>query len=173
MVELVPSRPEYAELWQQWRAEPSATRYNPLASTSIEGLRERISKTSSDLSSLQGAKEFQFFVRHESEIVGVVGLVNISHMMMYGEIGYSFVERFHGRGIGTAAVSALVSKIFRETEMRRLMAYVADGNLASRKLLERLGFQQEGICREHFIINGVPTNEILYGLLRRDFKVGK
>ncbi len=51
------------------------------------------------------------------------------------------------------------------------MAYVAEDNIPSRKLLEKVGFQQEGICREHYIINGKPTNEILYGILRSEYQV--
>jgi catechol 2,3-dioxygenase-like lactoylglutathione lyase family enzyme len=54
--------------------------------------------------------------------------------------------------------------------LRRLVAYVAEGNIASRRILEKVGFIQEGICREHYLINGIPTNEVLYGLLRSDWE---
>ena len=72
--------------------------------------------------------------------------------------------------IGTRAVNLFVSKILLETEIRRLFAYVAEDNVPSRKLLEKVGFIQEGICREHYIINGIPTNEVLYGCLRSDWE---
>lgn len=52
--------------------------------------------------------------------------------------------------------------------MRKILAYVAEDNLASRRLMQKAGFVQEGFCREHYIINGKPTNEILYGILRSD-----
>ncbi len=88
---------------------------------------------------------------------------------MVSEIGYDVGQEFQGRGIGTEAIIHLVAKIFTETSIRRLLAYVAEGNVPSRKLLERVGFQQEGIFREHFIINGKATDEVIYGVLGSDW----
>lgn len=170
MIDLVKSSPEYAELWHRWRSEPSMVRYNPLAQTRLEDLRIRMAKVSSDLSNLKNSEEFQFFIRFQEQLVGTLSLKNISHMMMYGEIGYDVGESFQGKGIGTRAVSLFVEKIFAETPLRRLIAYVAEGNLASRRLLEKVGFLQEGICREHFIINGKPTDEIMFGILRSEWE---
>lgn len=74
-----------------------------------------------------------------------------------------------GKGIATAAVTLLVEKIFRETNLRRLLAYVHEENVASCRVLEKLGFQEEGLLREHYVINGAAANEILYGLLKREW----
>lgn len=145
-------------------------RYNPLAQTQLCDLRTRTAKVSSDLSDLKSSEEFQFFIRFQEQLVGTLSLKNISHMMMYGEIGYDVGESFQGKGIGTSAVGLFVEKIFADTPLRRLIAYVAEGNLASRRLLEKVGFLQEGICREHFIINGKPTDEILFGILRSEWE---
>lgn len=168
-IKLVPSDPDYVELWQQWRSEPNALRYNPIVATSLEGLRERMMRMSSDLANLKGAEEFQFFIQCENQLVGTVSFKNISHMMMYGEIGYDVGQAFQGKGIGTEAIRIFIGKIFSETSIRRIFAYVAEDNIPSRKLLERVGFQQEGVCREHFLINGKPTNEVIYGILRTDW----
>ena len=54
--------------------------------------------------------------------------------------------------------------------LRKLPAYVHDKNLASCKVLQKLGFTQEGLLREHYLINGVPENELLFGLLKREWK---
>jgi len=168
-IELVPTDPKHFELWQKWRAEPNTLKYNPIAVTSLEKLRERMMLMSSDLSNIKGAEEFQFFIQCEMQLVGTVSFKNISHMMLYGEIGYDVGQEFQGKGIGTEAIRQFISKIFSETSIRRLFAYVAEDNVPSRTLLERVGFQQEGICREHFIINGKPTNEVIYGILRSDW----
>jgi RimJ/RimL family protein N-acetyltransferase len=154
MIELVQSKPEYAELWLKWRSEPNTVRYNPIAKTPLDDLRIRMGKISSDLSNLKNSEEFQLFIQFQNQLVGTVSLKNISHMMMYGEIGYDVGESFQGKGIGTSGVKLFVAKIFGETPLRRLMAYVAEDNLASRRILEKVGFVQEGVCREHYIING-------------------
>lgn len=85
------------------------------------------------------------------------------------EIGYDVSQELQGKGIGTAALKLFVDKIFSSTPLRRLMAYVAVDNIASRRILEKVGFKQEGLLREHYLINGIPTDEVVYGLLRSDF----
>ena len=43
--------------------------------------------------------------------------MNISHMMMYGDIGYGVGESFQGKGIGSSGVKSFVEKIFAETPL--------------------------------------------------------
>src|SRR5262249_8528923 len=98
-----------------------------------------------------------------------VSLKNISHSMCYGEIGYGIAETHQGKGIATAAVRLLVSRVFTESKLRRLIAYVHEENHASRRVLEKLGFQEEGLLRDHYVINAIPVTEALYGLLKREW----
>jgi len=62
MIKLIETNPKYVELWHAWRAEPNTLKYNPIAVTSLEKLKERMALMSSDLSNLKGAEEFQFFI---------------------------------------------------------------------------------------------------------------
>ena len=78
-------------------------------------------------------------------------------------------ESHHGKGIATAALRLLIEKIFAESTLRRLLAYVHEENQPSRRVLEKLGFQEEGLLREHYIISGAPVNEVLYALLKREW----
>lgn len=168
-VELVPAEQNFAELWIKWRNEAHTVRFNPLAPTTLEKIRERLALSCSSLADLRAASEFCFFARVDGRVAASLTLKNLSHMMGHGELGYTVGEEFQGRGVGTAVVRALVNRIFEETELRRLFAIVAEGNTPSRKLLERLGFRNEGLLREHYIINGQPVNEIFYGLLRSEW----
>ena len=169
-VQLIPSKPEYFTLWIRWRGEPNTRRYNPIKDESEAGLRERFLKAGISLADLKSAEEFRFFVSWQGKIIGNVSLKNISHMMMYGEIGFGLAQDYQGKGLGTRVVRQFVEKIFLETGLRRLIAYVAEDNISSCHVLEKIGFQREGLCRQHYIINDVPTNEILYGLLRSDLE---
>jgi RimJ/RimL family protein N-acetyltransferase len=62
-----------------------------------------MNKVSSNLANLKGFEEFQFFIQSQDQLVGTVSLQNISHTMMYGEIGYGVGESFQGKGFGTKA----------------------------------------------------------------------
>ena len=82
------------------------------------------------------------------------------------EIGYGVSASARGQGIGVQAVRVISKRIFAQTPLRKLIAFVHEDNAPSRKLLERVGFQGEGLLREHYLVNGIPSNEVIYGLLR-------
>jgi len=60
------------------------------------------------------------------------------------EIGYGLAPAFRGRGLGTEAVRALADWVVGQPGVRLVTASVEVGNVASRRLLERLGFRRSG-----------------------------
>src|SRR4051812_37439239 len=96
-VVLLPPRSEYAELAFKWRSQPNTVQFNPLATSTLELTRLRICKAVGDLVDLKAAEEFLLFFKYRDEIVGSATLKNISHMMMYGEIGYTIDQDHQGR----------------------------------------------------------------------------
>ncbi|HET7530783.1 MAG TPA: GNAT family N-acetyltransferase [Mycobacteriales bacterium] len=57
------------------------------------------------------------------------------------EIGYGLAAASRGRGLGARAVQTLLAELSRRPDVRSVVANVAVDNLASRRLLERQGFQ--------------------------------
>jgi ribosomal-protein-alanine N-acetyltransferase len=137
--------------------------------TNIE-IAKMLESEGSDLANLRKFESYRWFVDLEGEVVGSVSLKSISHSMAYAEIGYGVAETHHRRGIATAAVTLLLEKVFSETALRKLMAFVHDKNQASCRVLEKLGFRQEGLLLEHYLINGRPENEVLYSLLKSEWR---
>jgi hypothetical protein len=86
--------------------------------------------------------------------------------MLFAEIGYAVAAEERGRGYATAAVRTVTELMFRQTPLRKLIAFVHEGNHASRRVLEKAGYRQEGFLREHYVVNGKPANELLFGILR-------
>jgi [ribosomal protein S5]-alanine N-acetyltransferase len=172
-LKLVPYESSFAEAFFEWRSQPLSVRHNPLQPLTKAELVQMLESEGSDLSDLKRYATYRWFIAVDDEIVGTVSLKNISHSMGYGEIGYGVAETHHNQGIATAAVRMLVDKVFAETTLRKLIAYVHDQNRASCRVLEKLGFRREGFLREHYIINGKPANEILYGLLRSDWEAAR
>lgn len=170
MIKLISAGPEYAETWYQYRSDPVALLYNPLRLMSLEELRERLSFSCSDWSEFADTESFFWFVEHEGKIVGTASLQNVNHMMLTAEMGYAIFSEFRGKGLATKAVRELTRSCFENSELRKIIAFVHEDNLASQRVLEKTSYQREGLLREHFVINGSPVNEIIYGVLRRDFK---
>jgi ribosomal-protein-alanine N-acetyltransferase len=172
-VELVPYRPEYLPLFIEWRTQPLSVRYNPLLALSEEEIAQMLASRGSDLADLHKFQSHTWVVPWEKQPVGSVSLKNISHSMGYAEIGYGIAEGHHGKGLATAAISRLIDKVFRETSLRKLLALVHVENSASRRVLTKLGFREEGLLREHYVIQGTPVDEIFYGLLKREWPLSK
>lgn len=165
--------PEYADLFLHWRQEEAARRYNPLRDLGLQELRELLSQCRSDLTDLKEKSDYRWFVKADGTLVGQVALYNVSLSMKTAEIGYTIAEAHQGKGFGGLAVKHLLRQAFAQTDLRRLFAFVHQGNLPSCRLLERLGFVREGLLREHYLINGEPANEVVFGLLRSEWKDGK
>lgn len=83
-----------------------------------------------------------------------------------GDIGYAFAPRFHGRGFATEAVRELVRHAFEEGEARRIEAQVFVGNIASRRVLEKNGFEFEGTLAQAILKRGQRVDEWLFSLTR-------
>jgi RimJ/RimL family protein N-acetyltransferase len=66
-----------------------------------------------------------------------------------GEVGYLLGSEARGRGAATRAMRMLVGWGFRELGMRRVQALVHPDNPASAAVLERLGFEREGLLRSY------------------------
>ena len=83
-------------------------------------------------------------------------------------LGYWMGKRHAGRGHMTEAVRGAVRFAFSELALHRVEAACLPNNEPSRRLLERVGFQHEGLARAYLKINGVWADHLLYAILSSD-----
>ena len=62
---------------------------------------------------------------------------------------------------------------FNKLKLHRIYAKLFESNIASKKVLEKVGFKLEGIAREHRYRYGKWHNELHYGILKREFSFNK
>jgi RimJ/RimL family protein N-acetyltransferase len=99
--------------------------------------------------------------------IGIKRMEDIYHLNM--EIGYFLGEEYWGKGITTEAVRQFVEFVFKTFDIRRIFAPVFEFNIASQKVLEKIGFRKEAILHQSLYKNGKFHNEIIYALLREEF----
>ncbi|MCM2477793.1 GNAT family N-acetyltransferase [Rhizobium sp. CG5] len=80
-------------------------------------------------------------------------------------IGYWMGERFAGQGHMFAALQLAIPYMFRELELHRIEAACIPDNEKSIRLLERAGFQREGLLRDYLNINGQWRDHALFSRL--------
>jgi RimJ/RimL family protein N-acetyltransferase len=67
------------------------------------------------------------------------------------------------------ALEAMIGCAFSTMRLRRLEAEVDTRNLASARLLQRLGFAREGLLRQRWVAKGEVKDVEIYGLLRSEW----
>ena len=86
------------------------------------------------------------------------------------EIGYCLAEAYWGRGIMAEAVKLAVTHVFTHTDILRIFAEIFSNNEASGRVLEKAGFQFEGILRQNVVKNEQVLDSRMYSILRGEVK---
>lgn len=102
--------------------------------------------------------------------VGNCTLYALHRQNRRADIGYALARDHWGRGYMHEALQALLAFAFIDLDLLRLEADIDPRNTASAASLTRLGFVQEGLLRERWIVAGEISDSALYGLLRREWK---
>ena len=158
----------YGEIYT-WRSDPFAVEHNPFAPCDFDEFSRIMNDFTTNMDEIYSGKDFKWVISHQGEILSVLSLSQINRMMRTAEVGYQVNPKFRGIGVGTKAVFTLAKYLFENTDLRKLVATIADGNIPSCKIVEKVGFRQEGLLREHFLIGGKEVDERFYGLLRNEF----
>lgn len=112
-----------------------------------------------------------FAIIVDGEAVGCTGYIPKSGMRARGvAFGYWLGTRYWGRGIVTEASALTLAWMFEHLELQRVQADVFEGNNASVRVLEKLGFVHEGTLRRALVRNGKMLDNLLFGLLREEWE---
>ncbi|PAD66479.1 hypothetical protein CHH83_23805 [Bacillus sp. 7586-K] len=123
------------------------------------GPRTEVSKLDSS-GLLFGAKvdseyNFGIFKIENDELIGTIGLFRILRGPLQSAIvGYSLDKNNNGKGYATEAVKLIVNYGFTTLKLHRIEAGVMPHNISSIKVLEKAGFEKEGISKKNVKING-------------------
>jgi ribosomal-protein-alanine N-acetyltransferase len=103
--------------------------------------------------------------RRSGSCVGRVGLRGLDWTWRKVEsLAYWIDPGWWGNGLATEASWYLCRCAFRNLRMRRVASQALEPNLASRRVLQRLGFVREGRERASVVVQGRPMDMLLFGL---------
>jgi RimJ/RimL family protein N-acetyltransferase len=105
---------------------------------------------------------YQLVIEHDGVVVGEVG-VGRTPKGLQADLGYTLARHAQGRGFATEAVGAVVDLLFAEG-VHRVHATLDPDNVASARLLERLGFRHEGRTVKASLIRGEWLDDDLYAV---------
>jgi ribosomal-protein-alanine N-acetyltransferase len=103
-------------------------------------------------------------------VIGSIGWASWHPTHGRGEIGYVLARHAWGRGLATEAVRAVIRYGFEQLELHKITAHCHVQNIASRRVLERVGMQIEGTLREHLFLKGKWWDLHVMATLRRAWR---
>jgi RimJ/RimL family protein N-acetyltransferase len=81
-------------------------------------------------------------------------------------IGYGIHKDFRGRGLATKAVKLLTDYGFKKLKLKRISGYCRTFNKASARVLEKCGYQLEGILRKNKFKNGKYLDDMVWARVK-------
>lgn len=110
---------------------------------------------------------FAFAIMADNKVVGSIGVFRQGNIhRLTAELGYYVAEEYWGKGIMTKAVKQICEYVFGKSDIIRIYAEPFAYNIASCRVLEKVGFQYEGTLRSNAVKNGKVIDMKMYSLLK-------
>ena len=162
--------PADIERYQLWLNDP-ATRtllrgYRPISVKAerafVEGLDDK-----------EDLIHFAIVLKEGDRHIGGIGLMEFRWKDRTAALGLFIGPPEHrGHGYGSEAIHLVLEYAFRTLNLNRVELCVYASNAAAIRAYEKLGFVREGVRREHVFIDGGYVDEVIYGMLAREYAAG-
>jgi len=158
-----PIRLEDAEAWASYLCRPEVQQHTSLTVTSVEEV-----KTFIERSLVIGATSplrFAIIPEGTDSLIGTVGFHTISAEFASAEIAYDVTPAYWGKGVASSACRAATLWGFSDKGWHRVQATTMLPNLASQRVLEKVGFKREGLVRNFRLVRGSPADYWMYSAI--------
>lgn len=114
-----------------------------------------------------------FAITVDGRLAGHVMIGNVvREPLLSAYVGYWCDQRLTGAGVTTAAVALAVDHCLGPVGLHRLEATVRPENVASRRVLHKLGFREEGLFRRYLDVDGAWRDHLCFALTAEELPVG-
>jgi len=154
-------KPEHVtQEYVSWLNDPEVNQYLECRFTkhTLESSRNFVQSLLDSPENLFLGIRSNLFDRHVGNIK--IGPIDENHGT--GEMGIVIGDKkAWGKGIASSAVSLMV-RIARDLHLlRKIFASYYSSHIASQRLFEKSGFEVEGVRKQHFLLNGIPEDDVV------------
>ena len=111
----------------------------------------------------KSARYYIYEKKNQDKIIGTAALRNIVRgSFLSATIGYKLLPEYTGRGYATETVKKITDEAIYDEELHRIVAYVQPENEASVRVLEKCGFEYEGIAHDYAMLKGRWHDHAIY-----------
>jgi [ribosomal protein S5]-alanine N-acetyltransferase len=131
--------------------------------------RQRLFHYASEWRTGQGYNFF-LFRNADGALLGGIGLSQVRHgVAESGNLGYWMGERYSGQGFMTEGLALMLGFCFGRLKLHRVEAACLPHNAASRKVLAKNFFREEGYAKEYLCIDGAWQDHVLFATLHDEW----
>jgi aminoglycoside 6'-N-acetyltransferase len=113
--------------------------------------------------------QFALVLRETGQLIGDCAFLRLADEPRQAEIGFTLAQAYHGCGYASEGVGRLLDYLFDDLRLHRVYAICHVDNLASAKLLTRLGMRREGHFVESIWFKGGWASEYWYAILKQEW----
>lgn len=157
------------------RSEPSASQFQPLRPYSLDQLRAILQQRASDPLDRSFSAKARWVIEYFDSPAGWINVDVTNRGHGVGSVGYTVSEAFRGQGVASAALKLVIDFAFDPDglDLSRLEAVAAVEHAASRQVLTRAGFREEGVAEKLLVIDGIRVDHVRFGLIRHEDVSGR
>lgn len=112
---------------------------------------------------------YQWGIELAGKLIGCVSIVDVNDYDQKAALGYCLARSYWSQGYATEAVKAVLNYMFVEVGLNRIEASHSVNNVASGRVLEKVGMLLEGQSKEYYYSNSGFQDSRLFGITRGEF----
>ncbi|MFD1737975.1 GNAT family N-acetyltransferase [Bacillus salitolerans] len=151
-------------------------RYEPLRDEAYYTLEKRAIEIEENYKDASNGRGYSWgiFIDKGNTLIGDISLYGVKPTpFSSGSVGYSIDYDQAGNGYATEALRLVLAFAFDYAQLHRVQAGAALDNEGSIRVLEKVGFIQEGISRKNLKINGEWKDHYQYAIIDEDWQLQK
>lgn len=121
----------------------------------------------------RAGRALPFVITYDGELVGQVTAMNVVlGAFRSTAVGYWVASEVAGQGVMPTALALLVDHCLQDLGLHRVEANIRPENAASRRVVEKLGFREEGLHARYLFIDGAWCDHLMYAVTAEDVPEG-
>ena len=158
-----------AEAFFKYRSDVITNQYQGWVPKTIDDVQTFISKVAENIDEYDTWFQFAIVLKDTGELIGDIGIHFLDEENYQAEIGCTLAKSQHGKGIANETLKTTIDYLFGDLNKHRISCSVDPNNVASIKMVERLGFRKEAHFKQSILIDGEWVDDIVYALLKSEW----
>lgn len=152
-----------------YRSDKKTNQFQGWIPDTLEDVSEFIGKISRTFNIPGSWFQFVIIENSSGKLIGDLGVHFLEEGSKQAELGCTLNKNFQGYGYANEALTSAINSLFADLDLHRIFASIDPKNIASIKMMEKLGFRKEAHFKESLFLNGKWVDDVVYAILKKEW----